>query len=461
MTAATLALVMALTIVPVSALPRFAAKAEVTTAWTVPEGYNAHDYIKCVEFLEQTDANGVKNGKKLSSNYNPNNPSTWGEDCFEWTTVNGEKRVHIICFYESNLCGSLNLSGCTALFVMECYSNNFTELDLSGCTALDNLTKLDVTGCSKLETLYCSNNNLTELDVTGCPKLTNLACRSNELTELDVTGCSSIKSVDCAYNNLAELNVTGCIWLYSLNCKCNNLTELDVTQNTALAYLYCYYNNLTELDVTGCTNLVHLDCRSNNLTELNVTQNTVLRTLDCRSNKLTELDVTQNTALADLHCHNNNLTELDLSNNTRLTYDYIRAEGSGFIGYRYDRFLSSPNGKAIFAYTVNGAVFEGFYAESGELISEGEWNDELAAYCYDFSGTPTGTVIARFSGGFIPGDTDGDGEVSAMDALLLMRFCVGEIGADQLNLESADVNGDGVADLRDAIIVLRMTLGLA
>ena len=73
-----LALIFALVSLPASALPRFAAKAEVTPAWTVPEGYNAHDYIKCVEFLEQTDENGVKNGMKLSESYDPNDPSTWG-----------------------------------------------------------------------------------------------------------------------------------------------------------------------------------------------------------------------------------------------------------------------------------------------------------------------------------------------------------------------------------------------
>ena len=60
-----LALIFALVSLPASALPRFAANAEVTPAWTVPNGYNVHDYTKCVEFLEQTDANGVKNGEKL------------------------------------------------------------------------------------------------------------------------------------------------------------------------------------------------------------------------------------------------------------------------------------------------------------------------------------------------------------------------------------------------------------
>ncbi|MBR3460618.1 MAG: hypothetical protein IKH21_07540, partial [Clostridia bacterium] len=59
-----------------SALPVFALS-ESTARYPTPEGYNDHDYQKLVAFLEQTDDEGVKNGEKLSENYDPNDPATW------------------------------------------------------------------------------------------------------------------------------------------------------------------------------------------------------------------------------------------------------------------------------------------------------------------------------------------------------------------------------------------------
>ena len=63
----------------------------------VPEGFNAHDFMKCVTFLEQEDENGVKNGEKLSDTYDPNAPATRGmySECedddpyprFEWAVA--------------------------------------------------------------------------------------------------------------------------------------------------------------------------------------------------------------------------------------------------------------------------------------------------------------------------------------------------------------------------------------
>ena len=444
--AAALALIMALAMIPTSALPRFDAKAEGEPGWTVPAGYNEHDYNKCAAFLEQTDENGVKNGEKLSSSYDPNDTGTWGinnwnEARFEWTAVNGERRIHKMRIYSANLCGGLDLFGCIALGNLYCSYNNLTELNITGCTALtnleckyNNLTELDVTGCTALGNLYCNNNNLTELNLTDCTALTNLECNNNNLTELNLTDCTALRYLYCYENLLTELDLTGCTALTELDCSTNNLTELDVTQNLALRRLDCYDNNLTELDVT---------------------QNPALYRLDCSTNNLTELDVTGCTALTELYCSTNNLTELDLSNNQGLPYDHIRAEGSGFVGCDLHYIEGS-----IRAYPMNGVVFEGFYNENGELVSEGEWDDSLKAYKYDcqyFGEKPTGTINARFS---ILGDINGDGEVTPMDALLLMRFCMGVLDAEQFDSRRTDVNGDGVVDLIDVNTVLRITIGL-
>ena len=122
-----------------SALPVLALD-ESTTRYPTPEGYNNHDYQKLVAFLEQTDDEGVKNGEKCSDNYDPNDPETWGTcyygQRFQWIELDGELRIQSIYVYSKRLCGTLDVSGCTALTYLECSDNNLTTLDVSGCTAL-------------------------------------------------------------------------------------------------------------------------------------------------------------------------------------------------------------------------------------------------------------------------------------------------------------------------------------
>jgi hypothetical protein len=61
---------------------------------------------------------------------------------------------------------------------------------------------------------------------------------------------------------------------------------------------------------------------------------------------------------------------------------------------------------------------------------------------------------------FIPGDVDGDGELTTTDALLILRHTM---DLDRLTAEQlirADVNGDGSVDSVDATLVLRAVMGL-
>ena len=248
-----------------------------------------------------------------------------------------------------------------------------------------------------------------------------------------------------------ELDVSDCEYLNTLYCHYGYLTELNASGCIRLEVLHCFDNRLTKLDVSGCENLTNLICCYNDLRELDVSECTSLSTLSCEYNSLSELDVSVCTNLTNLSCEYNSITELDLSNNQQLPYDYILAEGNGYIGYRWYYGY-----RDLYAMPDAEAVFEGFYNEEGVLLSAGtpEWN----TYVYSIPSDAAGTIIARFSGASIPGDTDGDGEVSASDALLLLRFCVGELTEDQI-IEAADVNGDGAIDLLDALLTLRIALG--
>ena len=408
-----------------------------TTRYATPDGYNDHDYQKMVAFFEQTDENGVRNGEKLSEDYDPTDPETWweydGDYCrgsIEWTTVVGEYRLYEIFF------GGIG--------------NDALPLELAGF--------LDVSGCTALAEVCCwsvGDIQLTGLDVSGCAALEVLDCYGNELTELDINGCAALEVLDCSWNQLTELDVSGCTALEVLDCSGNELTELDVSGCAALEVLDCYENELTELDINGCAALEELDCDCNHMTELDVSANTELRRLYCYGNQLTELDVSANTELEILGCSENHLTELDLSNNPRIDIDTISAEGSGFIEVSTVWDENDNICYYIKAASVPGNSFCGWYAVDGTLLST---NVEINRN--DFNGV--NDFIARFTastpGGI--GDVDGDGAVRVSDAVLIMRCALGLIEFSPEQILCGDIDGDGVVKVADAVMVMRIALGL-
>jgi len=231
-----IAIIFILTLLPATAMAEY----------TVPDGYNSHDYNAMVNFLKQPSAvEGQTNAQALG--YDITNPGTWTE--VVWSS-DAEKRIVQIeyCFDNSSGClaGSLDLSNCTALETLGFIKTEVTALNVSGCTALTDLdcdenclTGLDLSGCEALQSLQCNKNMIVTLDVSGCPKLLSLACGENELTSLDVS------------KNTA---------LQELYCRVNQLTSLDVKANTALRSLDCGINQLTSLDVSGCAALEELYC---------------------------------------------------------------------------------------------------------------------------------------------------------------------------------------------------------
>ena len=451
-----------------------------TTRYATPHGYNDHDYQKMVAFFEQTDENGVRNGEKLSEDYDPTDPETWweydGDYCrgsIEWTTVAGEYRLYEIFFggignyaLPLELVGFLDVSGCTALTDVRCNSwgdIQLTGLDVSGCAALEvldcdgnELTELDVSTNTGLVWLYCRRNQLTELDISANTELRRLYCSGNQLTELDVSANAELYVLYCSENQLTELDVSVKTELYDLDCSLNLLTELDVSGCAALEALECYGNELTELDISECAALEELDCDYNHMTDLDVSANTELRRLYCSGNQLTELDVSMNTELESLSCSENHLTELDLSNNPRIDIDTISAEGSGFIEVSTVWDENDDICYYIKAASVPGNSFCGWYAVDGTLLST---NVEINRN--DFDGV--NDFIAKFTastpGGV--GDVDGDGAVRVSDAVLIMRYALGLIEFTPEQILCGDVDGDGFVKVADAVMVIRIALGLA
>ena len=71
-----------------------------------------------------------------------------------------------------------------------------------------------------------------------------------------------------------------------------------------------------------------------------------------------------------------------------------------------------------------------------------------------------GSLFADGPQSVLPGDADGDGAVTVSDALIVLRFSMGLIGASDLNANAADIDGDGEITVSDALIILRTAMGL-
>ena len=157
------------------------------TRYPTPGGYNDNDYQKLVTFLELEDESGVRNGEKISENYDPQDPTTWEGTTWE----NGN--IFQIDFYDRNLIGKLDVSNCTELVELDCSYNQLTELDISNNT--------------ELVELYCGNNQLTELDISNNTALEHLVCDNNQLTELDISNNTAMWILSCRNNQLTSLNL--------------------------------------------------------------------------------------------------------------------------------------------------------------------------------------------------------------------------------------------------------------
>lgn len=60
----------------------------------------------------------------------------------------------------------------------------------------------------------------------------------------------------------------------------------------------------------------------------------------------------------------------------------------------------------------------------------------------------------------LPGDVNGDGSLTSVDAILILRYAIHCIDEQELIIENADINCDGIINSADAVIVFRIALGI-
>lgn len=218
---------------------------------------------------------------------------------------NAEKMTWLSCG-DNKLTGKLDCSNWVNLTNLNCHANNFTALDL--------------TGCSELIGLSCGNNNLTSLNVQDCSNLTTLQCDGNKLSSLDISMCPYLLTLSCGNNNLETLDLSNCHNLDRLFCQDNKLSSLDISMCLKLSLLYCQNNMLTLLTLGNASTLRDLDCSQNQLSSLIATSCTSLTQLTCDNNNIRILDISNCYNLGDLIWHNNPFEEINLGDVASITF---------------------------------------------------------------------------------------------------------------------------------------------
>lgn len=218
---------------------------------------------------------------------------------------NAEKMTWLSCG-DNKLTGKLDCSNWVNLTNLNCHTNNFTALDL--------------TGCSELIGLSCGNNNLTSLNVQDCSNLTTLQCDGNKLSSLDISMCPYMVTLTCGNNNLETLDLSNCHNLDRLFCQDNKLSSLDISMCSKLSLLYCQNNMLTLLTLGNASTLRDLDCSQNQLSSLIATSCTSLTQLTCDNNNIRILDISNCYNLGDLIWHNNPFEEINLGDVASITF---------------------------------------------------------------------------------------------------------------------------------------------
>lgn len=266
--------------------------------------YNEYEVGKLRAFLEQKNTfSGKKNGEVLNTNYNPDDPTTYG--AITWSSDAVNRTVRVILWHEKFLTGDLNLSNFTKLEELHAYQNKLNSVDVSGCTSLT--------------ILNASNNNFTSVSVDGCINLRHINCGSEYLTNLQISALPRLEELVVNWSNLSVLSITDCPNLVWLDCRRNKLTSLDLSGFPNLRALQCSLNQLKEVNFSGCQKLRSLECREANLSAINVSMLTSLENLDVYGNNLSSLNLPAGAPLKQLVCENNMLKISTLPNVQNLT----------------------------------------------------------------------------------------------------------------------------------------------
>lgn len=273
--------------------------------------YDSTEVSQLRAFLEQEDADGIKNGAKISETYDADDPSTWGGVTF---AENG--KIEQIVWESKAVCGDFFINGFEELAVLNLNYNA--------------LLNLHVVDCPKLERLNCIENGLKLFEGaeigTDTEYGVNLRLRGNDLSQISLPRSIRVNILDIAFNELETLDVSEQESLMSLEAHYNKLTSLKLGNHPDLRAIIVHGNQLEQLDIDDADMpiLTDLLCGGNPLTELNTANLKTLTYLDCASTQIRLIDLSENKQLEFLNLSGNPISSLSLLDHNSLGVLLIR-----------------------------------------------------------------------------------------------------------------------------------------
>ena len=206
--------------------------------------------------------------------------------------------------------------------------------------------------------------------------------------KLDLSGCSDLLFVDVYHNRICGIDVSGDRNLRILGIQDNAIEQLDVSELTACLGIDAGMNKLSSIDVSHNRELVELYVNDNQLTELRLGNCPKLKYFYCHNNRIEALDTTANPLLRHLNATGNpmrSIKSLAPQREEALPLE-LYAEGEGSVGLKFNPVYNAQwkeTGEweqSYFAYPKAGHSFEGWFDESGILLStESVWIDEYGS----------------------------------------------------------------------------------
>lgn len=306
----------------------------------------------------------------------------------------------------------LKVAGLSNLMSLTCNSNNLTTLDLSGCTALEELicSYNSLTGESLImpESAPLSilsvhtNERLADMDLSKFRStLTFLNVGGTAFKELDLTGMTQLEDLDIEECGMSASSLTGlsnCTNLKYLRIDYNDFDVLDVSTLPNLEMLRCDFNRLTSMDLSNNPRLMEVSFQGNELSEITLTNLSQCWYLNISQNALSKVDLTPCLALEQFFCNGNKLKELEnklVEIKLSEEYDVDRLNGDDFNAYcdEIGRYFYSYDGTGVFVHEFSdeaGTDEPGSeVAQIGDFYySDGTWSSEM-----DYGKTPIGIVF--------------------------------------------------------------------
>lgn len=209
------------------------------------------------------------------------------------------------------------------------YNNDFENLNIQGCTSLENLnisfnyfTNLNFLQCPSLKKLTMHRMLwLSAADLSGVPNLEELTIESdnynNNFTSLNLSVTPNLKKLILDKTNLNSINLNGITNLEHLVLKNSKLTNVNLSAaGNSLKYLFVENNTLlTQLNIQNCTALETLLVLENNVLQTLDTHNKpVMNWISLSGSPIQSLDFSGSDAVGSISINNLPLTSINLTN---------------------------------------------------------------------------------------------------------------------------------------------------